>query len=535
MISYGYSDDHIMITFPGSESYTILSDNKNYRKVRDILEKYKGKPITDEKVIKELRALMSIKETIRQWTHGEIVISHGVAVYRGMPLPADLNSRLVSMAEAGDEGWVGLANFWRRLSENPSWRSTQQVYGFLKHQHLPIDMDGYLYAYKGVNLDYTDRHTGLFSNKPGTAHSKPRGHISDDPTKHCHVGFHVGDYTYAKNFASKLVIVRVDPKNVVCVPDDENRRKVRVCEYEVVADAKSGSPLPDNIWEPKEGQYSGPIVRAKHVFSQYDVYVTMVTGMEHAKIRSRMRIAGVDPETVDRAFKATPKKPVKILSGVSSHAASILKAGDSKVRLPGVSFKVVPQVPTTMKETEPGVMVSSYDKKLSDALKRSARAAEELKKQLTKPTVAPSKVVKAAVVRTTPVSASEEHTPPDMPTAAPDIPAVMDPAPTPKKATKPAKPKKPRKAPAPKKTARKKPTPKKRASKPRVPPSTVKQPSRQEMREKVRKYGIKAASKLSVNHLRKLMAEIEAGRIDDYKFDLPVYDALKELRKKLDS
>jgi len=53
----------------------------------------------------------------------------------------------------------------------------------------------------------------------------------------CHEGYHVGALSYAQGFGHggrRIVIVRVGPENVVCVPYDSSEQKMRVCEYTVV-------------------------------------------------------------------------------------------------------------------------------------------------------------------------------------------------------------------------------------------------------------------------------------------------------------
>lgn len=66
-----------------------------------------------------------------------------------------------------------------------------------------------------------------------------RGKVDDDRRKTCSYGFHVGRYNYAKDFRPNdghLMIVKVNPKDVVAVPLDHNDEKCRVCKYEVVGE-----------------------------------------------------------------------------------------------------------------------------------------------------------------------------------------------------------------------------------------------------------------------------------------------------------
>lgn len=169
----------------------------------------------------------------------------GFIEYNGVRIDTGLNNRLMKMAAEGTNpsGWL---RFWARLQQNPSYRSVTQLYAFLAHENIPIDDDtGCILAYKSVTSDYKDFHTKSFDNTPGTTHTMPRNQISDDPRQACHVGFHVGALGYASSFGvdRRIVICKVDPADVVCVPYDSDAQKVRVCRYEVIGNY-SGTPMP---------------------------------------------------------------------------------------------------------------------------------------------------------------------------------------------------------------------------------------------------------------------------------------------------
>ncbi len=112
---------------------------------------------------------------------------------------------------------------------------------------IPITADGCFLAYKGVRADYKDVHSGIFDNSPGQSHEMDRAAVSDDPNYHCHFGFHVGSESYAKGFGPKVVICKVDPEYVVCVPNDYECQKMRVCKYSVIGNY--GCQLPSTVFE----------------------------------------------------------------------------------------------------------------------------------------------------------------------------------------------------------------------------------------------------------------------------------------------
>jgi hypothetical protein len=155
--------------------------------------------------------------------------------FDGVTLPEALTERIATMAQEGQDP-SPLLRFYERLHKNPSHRSRTQVFAFLKHLDIAIEADGTFLAYKGVKEDYTDQYTGTIANNPGQVHEMARNLISDDPNEACHFGFHVGALQYASGFGPVVVICRVDPENVVCVPHDYSAQKMRVSRYEVVGE-----------------------------------------------------------------------------------------------------------------------------------------------------------------------------------------------------------------------------------------------------------------------------------------------------------
>ncbi len=170
--------------------------------------------------------------------------------YDGVALPTNLNARIIEMATL-DKDPTYMFRFWERLQRNPSNRSVTQLFSFLDHEGIPIDADGCFLAYKAIRQDWTDVHSGKVLNTVGSRPKMARNLISDDPNHACHHGYHVGAIKYAEDFGPndrRIVIVRVDPAHVVCVPSDCSARKMRVEEYEVIG-LNSGRTMPSTVIE----------------------------------------------------------------------------------------------------------------------------------------------------------------------------------------------------------------------------------------------------------------------------------------------
>jgi hypothetical protein len=105
---------------------------------------------------------------------------------------------------------------------------------------LPITDDGYFLAYKRVNRNYTDCHSGTFDNHVGKVVEMPREKVNANRNETCSAGLHVCSHSYLSHYSGdRIVVVKINPKDVVSVPVDYNNAKMRVCRYEVVSELKS--------------------------------------------------------------------------------------------------------------------------------------------------------------------------------------------------------------------------------------------------------------------------------------------------------
>ena len=138
------------------------------------------------------------------------------------------------MAEGVD--CVPIFKFITRLQNNPSKRAVDELYKFLQHKNLPLTDSGTFLAYKAVREDFTDKHTGTFFNGVGEVLEMPRNKVDDDKNVGCSYGFHAGTLEYASNFMGgygHLMVVEIDPADVVSIPVDCEFQKLRTCKYKV--------------------------------------------------------------------------------------------------------------------------------------------------------------------------------------------------------------------------------------------------------------------------------------------------------------
>ena len=246
MYSSLVSDNTITVTF---EDGTIKSIHRTHLQADVILNALRLHFNDDD-----LKATFSKIEALRRYMYGNIVVNEdGEATYKGRPLAHSVLNKILEFMKAGLP-YEPLVAFLDRLLENPSFHSVTQLYEFLVHEDITIDAQGFLVCYKAVRSDYMDKHSGRFSNLPGEAPCEDRNQVDDNPDAPCSRGLHVGSIKYVRGFADhgsdRIIMVRVNPKDVVSVPRDYSAQKMRVCTYTVLEDVtdkvitdRAASPL----------------------------------------------------------------------------------------------------------------------------------------------------------------------------------------------------------------------------------------------------------------------------------------------------
>jgi hypothetical protein len=227
-----------------NDSITVIDDGKTFTVNKNAVNFNPLRAALLNEDWDKARDSLTIKKTVEAWANGMFRVVDGLIKHGDENLPDSLSDRIFDMIKKGDDP-EPLLNFWERLAKNPSWRSVTQLWGFLANKGIPLDPEGCILAYKSVNADWTDVYSGKIANTVGSVHEMPRNQISDDADVACHFGYHVGAIGYAESFGPdnrKIIICKVDPMDVVCIPKDSGQQKMRTCRYEVIG-VYSGSRM----------------------------------------------------------------------------------------------------------------------------------------------------------------------------------------------------------------------------------------------------------------------------------------------------
>jgi hypothetical protein len=225
--------------------------------------------------------LADITRFIARATFGRVQIADNQVRWDGKKVGNVIADRLLGML-AGGHDLEPLARFLDRLMDNPLESAREELYLWLESENAPITPDGFFLAFKAVRPDYKDKHTGTFDNSVGAIPSMPREQVDPDRTRKCSRGLHFCSHGYLGNFASPgdpIMIVKIDPADVVAIPHDYHNQKGRAWRYEVVGEVPQDETATFFHGRPVVQVYSPPASSAvfplkdESVFSVGDIAI----------------------------------------------------------------------------------------------------------------------------------------------------------------------------------------------------------------------------------------------------------------------
>ncbi len=230
-IPYLLQGKNIILVVDG-ESHTISKDTHiAYGKIVDALKTQDWDALRD---------LVTPSKAIVNFGYGYVSIEKNQVMWKGKPFHNALSTRMIEMFQDGFP-IDPMVRFMENLMENPSKRSVDQVYGFLEKNSLPITEDGCFLAFKRVRTDYKDKHSNTIDNSIGQFVEMDRNEVDDNPDSHCSSGLHFCSESYLGSFGSShepVMILKINPADVVSIPTDYNGAKGRCCAYEVVGEVE---------------------------------------------------------------------------------------------------------------------------------------------------------------------------------------------------------------------------------------------------------------------------------------------------------
>jgi len=213
-------------------THTINSDHSNYADIREALK------IKDHEAVERL---INVARSVENFVFGRVRVVGDQVFYGDFEVKGGVVRRIIDMIREGFDAQP-MVNFLENLMANPSKRAVDELYGLLEATALPITEDGHFLAYKKVRDDYKDFYTGTMDNSVGTVLEMARNQVDEDKDRTCSYGLHFCSLSYLPHYHGghgKVMIVKINPRDVVAVPSDYNNAKGRACRYKVIGEHTS--------------------------------------------------------------------------------------------------------------------------------------------------------------------------------------------------------------------------------------------------------------------------------------------------------
>jgi len=241
-----YTGNNLSMVLQGTP-YTIAKGSPGFDSILEMIRSGSDEVTLKEFIDRDVKRLQEAAKALN--SDVTIDVKGGLVTYNGKEIRNGLTKRMLVMLEEGFD-LEPMKNFLKNLMNNPSMRAVSELYDFLEKGELPITPDGCFLAYKVVRSDFKDVHSGTMDNSVGRILTMPRNAVDDDKDRTCSHGLHFCSVEYLKHFYQpgyEVVILKINPCDVVSIPADYNNTKGRTCKYEVVGIFKDFNPkTPDN-------------------------------------------------------------------------------------------------------------------------------------------------------------------------------------------------------------------------------------------------------------------------------------------------
>jgi hypothetical protein len=226
MFPYIIQGNNVTVVINGNP-HTVAKNHITYQKIVDAIKANDWAAV---------ESLIEPRKVVLNYGQGHISIQGETLYWKGREMHNALTRRLVAMLQE-DFPIEPMVAFMENLMLNPSRRAVDELYTFLEKNNLPITPDGHFLAYKKVRADYLDVHSGTIDNSVGRVVEMERNAVDDNADNTCSSGLHFCSRDYLSHFGGeRIMILKINPRDVVSIPVDYNASKGRACRYEVISE-----------------------------------------------------------------------------------------------------------------------------------------------------------------------------------------------------------------------------------------------------------------------------------------------------------
>lgn len=180
---------------------------------------------------------IDLDKAVKNKSNGKVTFEDGVLRYNGAKIDNKLSRRVLELVSEGYK-LDPFIKFMELCYQNPNPTVIDNLYDFMETTGIMLDEDGWVVGWKKVREDGYDYYSGTVLYEVGKTVKIDISECDLDSRKESSMGLHVGSRNYAENLwhkgQGKLLLVRVNPEKVVCVPEYSSMEKLRACEIDVL-------------------------------------------------------------------------------------------------------------------------------------------------------------------------------------------------------------------------------------------------------------------------------------------------------------
>ena len=302
---YAKDDKQISVYFKDGQGATWKSDHPQFQRVVDMAQKEDW--IMIQLLHNPAKTILDNPATISD-TGDEIVITSNTGdEIKVEPTGDPLLEMIALLQKKGilDNNIEPVKPFLRNMLENPFIQATQEIYEYCRNMDFEITPDGCFLAYKRVRADLGSLHDGGKTKHVIGEYTEVE-HFDTNRRNHCSNGLHFCAKSYLMGYGGDVtIIVKVNPKDVVSIPEDYNFAKGRCRRYLTVGIlAQNGTLQTTNLKEATGETVVKTEAKAQNrileTFQNMDIYKNDV-----AKVAKVMNISIETVKRNIRKYKAS--------------------------------------------------------------------------------------------------------------------------------------------------------------------------------------------------------------------------------------
>lgn len=238
------NNDNINIII-NSKAFSIAPDHVNYTRIKAALRR---------KDCPKVLSLIDIVAAINKAGKGKVVVKDGKVFYNNKISHNYVAKKILEMKRKGF-AIDHMIRFMENLMQNPNEAVKTDLLQFMEYGKLPICSDGTFLCYKRVRDDFTSFYDSKTDNRVGQSPALKWEQCDCDRNNTCAPSLHACSFSYLPYYCSgqgRVIMVKINPKEVAAIPVDMSQTKLRCRTYTVLEDLGTdgeGNNLSDSLSE----------------------------------------------------------------------------------------------------------------------------------------------------------------------------------------------------------------------------------------------------------------------------------------------